>query len=203
MYSQSQARKARHTITSVNAYLQGLVRREPTPANVEAYKLVIEAARAVRAELVKPGRRRRVNIGSVSTGTMRPEDLIPAFIDELRAQQPLSQPIRRELRDIERSMSRADYFEAADTSEDLNYLFDALNTFAPEGFYFGAHPGDGADYGFWLSDDFIEDFDGLKVSDLSDVPRAYSGSVLLVNDHGNTSLYRYTNGRGRECWSIV
>lgn len=32
-------------------------------------------------------------------------------------------------------------------------------------------------------------FDGLKVSDLSEVPEEYEGEILHVNDHGNVTLY--------------
>ena len=87
---------------------------------------------------------------------------------------------------------------------DLESLFDALGEYAPEGFYFGAHPGDGCDYGYWLSEEFTAEFDGLKVQDLSEVPTGYAGEVLVVNDHGNTSLYSYhRNHSYTVLWEIV
>jgi hypothetical protein len=101
-------------------------------------------------------------------------------------------------------MKREDYFESEDASIDLSEgLFDALDSYALPYFYFGAHPGDGADYGFWLSEEWEMCFDGLKVADLDEVPKGYSGEVMHVSDHGNLTLYNYSRGRGREVWSIV
>jgi hypothetical protein len=96
------------------------------------------------------------------------------------------------------------YFDTEDASEDVQQLCDALESYAPTGFYFGTRPGDGSDFGFWLSDYFIEDFDGLRVDDTSDVPRSYRGEVLHVNDHGNVSLFvALRGGRLREIWGVV
>ena len=101
-------------------------------------------------------------------------------------------------------MEAGDYYETEDSGYDLEDLFDALNEYAMPGFYFGSHPGDGADYGFWLDEDIEHNFDGLKVDDLSEIPTGYIGEVLHVNDHGNMTLYyNGANGRLYEIWSIV
>src|SRR6267154_6593467 len=116
--------------------------------------------------------------GSISSGTMRADDLVPAFAAELEW---LTSGGRAD-RTTEESklLAEADAiedYESEDASELLCELFDALAYHAPPYGYFGAHEGDGADYGFWLSSDFEQDFDGLKVSDTSEVPLAYVGEV--------------------------
>lgn len=43
---------------------------------------------------------------------------------------------------------------AEDRLNDFLYeLFDTLNDIAPDGCYFGAHPGNGSDMGFWLTEE--------------------------------------------------
>jgi hypothetical protein len=146
----------------------------------------------------------RKNIGSVSTATMRVEDLIPAFISELESMRPLKREHRKMIREIKRAMRKADYFDSEEASFDLNEgLFDALDEYALPYFYFGSHPGDGADYGFWLSEDWQESFDGITVHDMSEVPKGYSGEVMHESDHGNLTLYFCRRGRCREVWSIA
>jgi hypothetical protein len=67
-----------------------------------------------------------------------------------------------------------------------------------------AHPGDGADYGFWFFDNIEDEFDGPKVSDLRNVPKGYMGEILLFNDHGNVSLYqKVKTQKPRKIWSMV
>lgn len=144
----------------------------------------------------------RSNIGTVSTGTLKTSDLIESFTYELRQQRPLHREHRKLLSTIEefRDSNKASGIDLAFVDQ----LADALNGYAPHGFYFGANPGDGADFGFWLDESFVEDFDGLKVSDTSEVPANYTGQVLHVNDHGNVTLYHASKGaRLREVWAIV
>ena len=152
----------------------------------------------------------RYPIGSVSCGTMREEDLIPDFVWELNNQlrtQRVSRTQRKEhstlVREIESRMESDEYYESEEANWDLEALFDALDCYAGPGFYFGSHPGDGADYGYWLSESFEEDFEGLRVSDLSEVPAKYRGEVLVVNDHGNMTLYVKTSRTMREVWAVV
>jgi hypothetical protein len=153
-------------------------------------------------------------IGSLSHGTMREEDLIPDFVYDLKQYArrgsrigDVSAKQRKAHRDLcheisERTESEG-YYDSEDAGYDLESLFDALQEYAGPYFYFGAHPGDGSDYGFWLSEDFEREFDGLKVSDTSEIPGNYRGEVLHVNDHGNMTLY-VKSARGlREVWAVV
>jgi hypothetical protein len=147
--------------------------------------------------------------GSVSTGTMVTEDLIPTFADELQYRlkhSSTSRGLRKmhyELLTVVREWKKQDIAFRRDEEFLLEQLFDALDCYAGPYFYFGAHPGDGADYGYWLSEGFEDEFDGLKVSDLSEVPAKYRGEVLVINDHGNMSLYVKTSRALREVWSVV
>lgn len=96
---------------------------------------------------------------SVISGTMRSQDLIPAFLDVLRMHDtewycahitrvwPMPPSYALEDDDDE-------WWDSEQCSYFLNEeLFDRLNDIAPEGYFFGSHPGNGSDYGFWEVED--------------------------------------------------
>jgi len=155
------------------------------------------------------------SIGSISSGTLLPADLIRVFADELKdlAKASKSDAYKDLLAEAEAWVEADDSMDPGEVPDGdehddcgpglVDELIDALGEFAPPYFYFGAHPGDGADYGFWLHDDFQQDFDGLTVDDISEVPDDYEGEVLHVNDHGNCTLYSARNGELKEIWAVV
>jgi len=108
--------------------------------------------------------------GTVSWGTHRPQDLIPCFLDFIyKHNKPKYSELINSLEDADMLgivCYRDGYTFGIDTSDDDPWwdtmeascfinedLFDALNELAPEGYYFGSHPGDGADFGYWEADD--------------------------------------------------
>jgi hypothetical protein len=77
--------------------------------------------------------------GSLSTGTLRDEDIFSAIRDFLPE-------------------SLCEGWDATEEDEEKGYILnedacDWMNSIAPPGMYFGSHPGDGADFGFWTSED--------------------------------------------------
>jgi len=142
-------------------------------------------------------------IGSISEGTLRTEDLIVAFTEELAE-------LDREEGTYRRLIAEANSLKDYDTEEAsmlLNEdLFDALNDYALPYTYFGTHEGDGSDFGFWVNwrqiEDSIYDEDLLKVNDLNDLDD-YTGDVLEINDHGNVTLWHCDNGKLTEIWAVV
>lgn len=152
------------------------------------------------------------SFGSISSGTMRTEDLLDAFASELEyqvqrnAKEWCSDPgrVRRDdYLSLAAQAQNVEDFDSDEASELVEELLNVLNEFAPSYAYFGSHPGDGADYGFWLHEGIEEDFVGLKVADTSEVPADYCGEVLHVNDHGNMTLYAADNGNLTEVWAVV
>ena len=73
-------------------------------------------------------------------GTMRCEDLYPAFRSLLVLLDPEKASGYSEDHDLATECLRFDETWA---------LADDLEALAPDGYYFGAHPGDGSDFGFW------------------------------------------------------
>jgi len=162
-------------------------------------------------------------IGSISHATMRPRDLIPCFADELEwlVKESASKhtgtltpqfsdhlDIIRECREL----TEQDYeSEDPETIERIGCilnedLFYALNEYSPEYCYFGSHPGDGSDYGFWIDheaiNEAIADHELLKVDDLANAPLDFNGPILVVNDHGNATFYA-PQVEYKEVWSVV
>lgn len=147
-------------------------------------------------------------LGSISSGTLRDDDLLSAFAAELDYQAERNRPYDQFAAHKE-LVAEAEVFDPenpdneCDAGDIIAKLEDALQEFAPPYCYFGSLEGDGADFGFWLSDDALNDFDGLRVDDASEVPADYVGEVLHTNDHGNITLYAADHGKLTEIWAIV
>lgn len=89
---------------------------------------------------------RKAQPGSVSYGTLRTEDLIETFLDFLEEHDhPYAIGFREEYEKILKKETKEEYLEYL-LNEDI---WDAMQALEPDGYYFGAHPGDGADFGYW------------------------------------------------------
>lgn len=95
--------------------------------------------------------------GTVSSGTLRTQDLLRAFANELERLKPFnSYATCNEARYTANELDVSDKFGSQDGAleetgqEVLAELIEELNQLAsPHGFRFGASEGDGADFGFW------------------------------------------------------
>ena len=89
-------------------------------------------------------------LGSVSTGTLRMEDLLETFAATLNSLDKAN-PLIGEALDL---LALEDWTEeqSEKASEIVNELSDALNATCPMGVYFCTLEDDGADFGFWQID---------------------------------------------------
>ena len=92
---------------------------------------------------------------SVIHATLRTCDLVHSFLDVIKETPEYTQIILTNNSDLGVIFDpTADDHDPRWESEYMQYflneeLFDTLNNYAPEGYYFGAHEGDGSDFGYW------------------------------------------------------
>ena len=148
-------------------------------------------------------------LGSISTGTLRTEDLRHAFANTLEALEvgmpptPAGEP--RWLNLVEEARDDKFYADQDDQSV-IDDLSDALNKFCPPFVYFGTLEGDGADFGFWPDRDAIQE--AIDPTSILAVPTRNNNEYLLeedgiivhVNDHGNVTVMDMERN---VIWSVV
>lgn len=147
---------------------------------------------------------RYASIGSVSRGTLRTQDLLASFAYELKQLAYGVNAGHSELaKEAQRLADRSDEWTEEDeeyavvmVNEDLYY---ALDEYAPPFCYFGSHEGDGADIGFWISSEALEEAirDG-DTDENGDV--IYDGYRINISDHGNVEVY---DAKGKSLMSCV
>ncbi len=150
----------------------------------------------------KPG---KVHIGSISTGTLRTENLLEAFADELKYLQPGNTLAAEAVQLLETD-------ECMDATELLDDITSALENLAPPFTYFGALEGDGADFGFWPDHDGIREAIEEAKADYKvaffpfgnpadgDYYVPSAGVFITLSDHGNITVL---DSHRNELWSCV
>ena len=113
-----------------------------------------------------------VQLGSISTGTLRTEDLMDALIGEveylfgadyLDTHKDSNDWI---VKPLIAAKAVTDY-DSEDAGYILDELIDALNEYAPPHVSLGMHPGDGADLGWWPTD--FDGCDTVAVTSLGEI----------------------------------
>ena len=141
-------------------------------------------------------------LGSISTGTLRTEDLLPAFtytMGEL-THDPVSNLSKYPTEAMAKLWDEAIHLIGTDQwwtldPEDsgvddlLNDLTDALDELCPPFVYFGTLEGDGADFGFWPDIETIQEIVNIAECDASQgISCPDDGVIVQVSDHGNVTV---------------
>jgi len=141
-------------------------------------------------------------LGSISTGTLRTEDLLPAFAYKMGelTHNPISNTSKypneamAKLWDEAIHLIGTDQWWTLDPEDSgvdglLNDLTDALNELCPPFVYFGTLEGDGADFGFWPDIDGIQETVNIAECDASQgISCPDDGVIIQVSDHGNVTV---------------
>ena len=167
-------------------------------------------------------------LGSISHGTLRTQDLLPVFLETFMA---LGGNVPADLEcgsyieylnwpNPETTACDEDdkFWDSEDAMWDMEALTDGLNNLCPPFVYFGTHPGDGADFGFWVDMDNLNEAiqhgdradetlmatlasDEVHIhGDFCDCDSLDCGLIIQVSDHGNVTVMDMDRN---VIWSVV
>ena len=146
-------------------------------------------------------------LGSISTGTLRPQDLLPAFLETLTA---LGGEIPKDLEctshieylnwpslDTTASDDDDKFWGSEEAMWDMEALTDALQALCPTFVYFGTLEGDGADFGYWPDRERLQEtLTAATVGHTLTLPRNGEWEwqlededvIVNTNDHGSVTV---------------
>lgn len=98
---------------------------------------------------------------SLSHGTLRNYDLINCFLDLIENTPEYEQMLASPGSPVHPAQSRLGderdpWWGSEEACDFLSMLFDVLDVYAPKTYYFGAHPGDGSDFGYWKLEEYYD-----------------------------------------------
>ena len=162
-------------------------------------------------------------LGSISTGTLRQQDLLSAFAQKLSSLEStkfyaevgpdslelyhgseLVQQAPAMLNALDNTTSLATGAVSNPyVAEYLDWLTDALQEYCPPFIYFGTLEGDGSDFGFWVNHEGLEearrDGDGMTYANGEEY-LADANVIVQVSDHGSVTVMDMERN---VLWSVV
>ena len=149
-------------------------------------------------------------LGSISTGTLRTEDLLKAFTITLHSMESDAHYKKYDTQTLVPFRWSALLEDATNMVDEKtewdDYMLDellpnALQEYCPPFVYFGTHPGDGADFGFWPDIDGIQEIVNIAECDASQgISCPDDGVIVQVSDHGNVTVMDMERN---VLWSVV
>ena len=144
-------------------------------------------------------------LGSISTGTLRQQDLLAAFLPYLNKESEHAQEAQAVLERITTDTwppgidNLEQYLTEFNTSELLDIIMDELQELCPPFVYFGTLEGDGADFGFWPDWDALGDIGAQCVCDICE-HQLLEYEIIVVK---TKEAYTVMDMERNVLWSVV
>ena len=151
-------------------------------------------------------------LGSISHGTLRTQDLLPVFLETFMAlggnvPSDLECGAYIEYLNWPNPATTAcddedKFWDSEDAMWDMEALTDGLNNLCPSFVYFGTLEGDGSDFGFWVDWDSMGETIENKHDGFDWEPGEYELNSVIVRVHSTVAIDTMDMDRN-VIWAVV